>query len=83
MKDDRRLEVLRAIISQYVATSEPVSSKAVAEAKALGVSSATIRNDMGALEEAGLITQPHVSAGRIPTEAGYRLYVDSLPKPDP
>lgn len=83
MKADRRLEVLRAIVSQYVATSEPVSSKAVAEAKALGVSSATIRNDMGALEEAGLITQPHVSAGRIPTEAGYRLYVDSLPKPAP
>lgn len=83
VKRARKLEVLRAIVSQYVQTNEPVSSKAVAQAKSLGVSSATIRNDMGELEEEGLITQPHVSAGRIPTQAGYRFYVDCLPTPEP
>lgn len=83
MLSSRRLEVLRAVVSQYVATSEPVSSKSVAQAKALGVSSATIRNDMGFLEQLGLIRQPHVSAGRVPTEAGYRAYVDFLPGPPP
>ena len=74
---NRRLDVLRAIVTQYVATREPVGSKAIA-AGGLGVSSATIRNDMAALEEAGLIYQPHTSAGRVPTDRGYRVFVDRL-----
>ncbi|MDO5048893.1 MAG: heat-inducible transcriptional repressor HrcA [Actinomycetaceae bacterium] len=75
---DRRLDVLRAIVSDYVATREPVGSKALAQRYELGVSPATIRNDMAALEEAGLIYQPHTSAGRIPTVQGYRTFVDRL-----
>ncbi|WP_084103265.1 heat-inducible transcriptional repressor HrcA [Demequina sp. NBRC 110056] len=78
MSEDRRRAVLRAIVEGYVATSEPVGSKALADASALGVSSATIRNDMAVLEEEGLIAQPHTSAGRIPTDAGYRSFVDNL-----
>lgn len=76
--DDRRLEVLRAIVEDYVDTREPVGSRALAERHQLGVSPATIRNDMAALEEAGLIAQPHTSAGRIPTDKGYRYFVDQL-----
>lgn len=78
MSDDRRLQVLRAIVQDYVATSEPVGSKALLERHRLGVSAATVRNDMAALEEDGLIAAPHTSAGRIPTDAGYRLFVDRL-----
>lgn len=78
MSDERRLEVLRAIVQDYVHTSEPVGSKALLERHHLGVSAATVRNDMAALEEAGLIVAPHTSAGRIPTDAGYRLFVDRL-----
>ena len=74
----RRLDVLRAIVIEHVGTNEPVASKAVAQSHVTGVSSATIRNDMSALEDQGLIRQPHTSAGRIPTEAGYRVFVDSL-----
>ncbi|WP_164996662.1 heat-inducible transcriptional repressor HrcA [Actinomyces minihominis] len=74
----RRLQVLRAIVIEYVNSKEPVSSKTVASSYVTGVSSATIRNDMAALEEGGLIRQPHTSAGRIPTEAGYRIFVDYL-----
>jgi heat-inducible transcriptional repressor len=76
--DDRKLEVLRAIVEDYVATQEPVGSKALADRHQLGVSPATIRNDMAALEEEGLIAQPHTSAGRVPTDKGYRLFVDRL-----
>jgi heat-inducible transcriptional repressor len=76
--EDRKLEVLRAIIEDFIATNEPVGSKALAERHNLGVSPATIRNDMAVLEEEGLIAQPHTSAGRIPTDAGYRLFVDRL-----
>ncbi len=78
MLDDRKLEVLRAIVEDYVQTHEPVGSKALVERHRLGVSSATVRNDMAALEEDGLIAQPHTSAGRIPTDKGYRLFVDNL-----
>ena len=78
MNDDRRLRVLRAIVQDYVETSEPVGSKALLERHQLGVSAATVRNDMAALEEDGLITAPHTSAGRVPTDAGYRLFVDRL-----
>ncbi len=76
--DDRRFDVLRALVADYVSTNEPVGSKALVERHNLGVSSATVRNDMVALEEEGLIAQPHTSAGRIPTDAGYRLFVDRL-----
>lgn len=75
---DRRLAVLCAIVEDYVSTREPVGSKAVTERHHLGVSPATVRNDMAILEEAGLLVQPHTSAGRIPTDAGYRAFVDSL-----
>src|SRR4029078_3199872 len=78
MSDDRRQAVLRAIIEGYVATSEPVGSQALASQPGLGVSPATIRNDMAALEDEGLIHQPHTSAGRVPTDAGYGLLVDRL-----
>jgi heat-inducible transcriptional repressor len=78
MQDDRRIAVLRAIVEDYVATEEPVGSKALVERHGLGVSPATVRNDMAALEEEGFITQPHTSAGRVPTDKGYRLFVDRL-----
>ena len=78
MSDDRRLDVLRAIVEDYVQTHEPVGSRVLVERHGLGVSSATIRNDMAALEEAGYIAQPHTSAGRVPTDKGYRLFVDKL-----
>ncbi len=79
MTEPRRLAVLRAIVEDYVATREPVGSRALVERHALGVSPATIRNDMAALEEEGLIAQPHTSAGRVPTDKGYRAFVDGLP----
>jgi heat-inducible transcriptional repressor len=78
MQEDRRLAVLRAIVEDYVATEEPVGSKALVERHGLNVSPATIRNDMAALEEEGYLTQPHTSAGRVPTDKGYRLFVDRL-----
>jgi heat-inducible transcriptional repressor len=78
MSEDRRLAVLRAIVEDYVATHEPVGSKALVERHSLGVSPATIRNDMAALEDEGYIAQPHTSAGRVPTDLGYRLFVDRL-----
>lgn len=78
MSSNRRLEILRAIVDEYVATQEPVGSKAIADKSALGISPATIRNEMAVLEEEGLITHPHTSAGRIPTDLGYRVFVDKL-----
>ena len=78
MSEERRLAVLRAIVEDYVATQEPVGSKALVERHHLGVSPATVRNDMAVLEEEGYIRQPHTSAGRVPTDAGYRLFVDRL-----
>lgn len=81
--DDRRFEVLRAIVADYVATHEPVGSKALVDRHHLGVSSATIRSDMAILEDEGYITQPHTSAGRIPTDKGYRLFVDRLSQVKP
>lgn len=76
--EERKLEVLRAIIEDFISSNEPVGSKALAERHNLKVSPATIRNDMAVLEEEGFITQPHTSAGRIPTTKGYRLFVDQL-----
>ncbi|MDT0443991.1 MULTISPECIES: heat-inducible transcriptional repressor HrcA [unclassified Streptomyces] len=78
MLSERRLEVLRAIVQDYVGTEEPVGSKALTERHNLHVSPATVRNDMAALEEEGYIAQPHTSAGRVPTDKGYRLFVDKL-----
>ncbi|MEP7738151.1 heat-inducible transcriptional repressor HrcA [Nocardioides sp. 31GB23] len=78
MQEDRRLAVLRAIVEDYVHTEEPVGSKALVERHGLGVSPATVRNDMAVLEDEGYITQPHTSAGRVPTDKGYRMFVDRL-----
>ncbi len=76
--DNRKLKILRVIISTYLETGEPVGSRTISKAAGLNVSSATIRNEMADLEEMGYIVQPHTSAGRIPTDKGYRLYVDQL-----
>lgn len=78
MLDDRKLAVLRAIVEDYVSTNEPVGSKNLVDRHSLDVSPATIRNDMAVLEEQGFIVQPHTSAGRVPTDKGYRLFVDRL-----
>ena len=78
MQEERRLAVLRAIVEDFVATEEPVGSKSLVERHGLNVSPATVRNDMAALEDEGYITQPHTSAGRVPTDQGYRLFVDRL-----
>ena len=76
--DDRRFEVLRAIVADFVATKEPIGSKALVERHNLGVSSATVRNDMAVLEAEGYIAQPHTSSGRVPTEKGYREFVNRI-----
>ena len=76
--ESRQLDILRAIVEEYVATEEPVGSKSIAERHGIGVSAATIRNEMAVLEDEGFITQPHTSAGRIPTDKGYRLFVDRI-----
>lgn len=78
MLDDRKLDVLKAIVTDYVSSREPVGSKALVERHGLHVSPATVRNDMAALEEEGYISHPHTSAGRIPTDKGYRLFVDRI-----
>jgi heat-inducible transcriptional repressor len=78
MVSDRSLEVLRVIVQDYVASREPVGSKSIVERHSFGVSAATIRNDMAALEEEELIAAPHTSSGRVPTDKGYRLFVDHL-----
>lgn len=78
MLSDRRQRVLRALIEEYVANAMPVGSRTLTERYQLGVSPATVRNELSALEEAGYISQPHTSAGRIPTDHGYRAFVDSI-----
>lgn len=78
MASERSLEVLRVIVTDYIRNREPVGSKSIADRHGFGVSAATIRNDMAALEEAELIVAPHTSSGRIPTDKGYRLFVDRL-----
>lgn len=83
MIPDRSLEVLRAIVSDYIATREPVGSKSLVERHSFGVSAATIRNDMAFLEEEQLIHAPHTSAGRVPTDKGYRVFVDRLSEVKP
>jgi heat-inducible transcriptional repressor len=76
---ERKAAILRVVVEEYVRTGEPVGSETIAERAGLGVSSATIRNEMAALEDLGYLTHPHTSAGRIPTDLGYRSYVDTLP----
>ena len=83
--DDRKVRILRTIVTEYVASGEPIGSKRVVEVAELDVSAATVRNEMGALEELGYISQPHTSAGRVPTDKGYRYFVDELsdtPEPE-
>ena len=76
--DERKMTILRAIIQNYLETGEPVGSRTISKYTDLNLSSATIRNEMSDLEEMGYIIQPHTSAGRIPSDKGYRLYVDML-----
>ncbi len=81
--DRRKRQVLRAIVEDYVASAEPIGSRTLARTLGLGVSSATIRNEMADLEALGLLDKPHTSAGRVPSDRGYRLYVDELMQPWP
>ena len=76
--DERKMKILQAIIRNYLETGEPVGSRTISKYTDLNLSSATIRNEMADLEELGYILQPHTSAGRIPSDKGYRLYVDSM-----
>lgn len=78
MSDERRSEVLRTLVEEHIRTGEPVSSRSIVERSNLGVSAATVRNDLAALEQEGMAVQPHTSAGRVPTAAAYRYYVDHL-----
>jgi heat-inducible transcriptional repressor len=83
---ERQAEVLRRVVEEYVATGQPVGSKTLVERSGLPVSPSTVRNELAELERLGLLTHPHTSAGRVPTEGGYRLYVDRLltaPEPSP
>jgi heat-inducible transcriptional repressor len=79
MLDDRKSAILRAVVECYIQTAQPVSSSYVAQLGDLGVSPATVRNEMAVLEQEGYLYQPHASAGRVPTDRGYRFFVDSLP----
>jgi heat-inducible transcriptional repressor len=83
MLDDRKATILRAVVTEYIETAQPVGSGHVAKAPEVNVSSATVRNDMAALEAEGYLAQPHTSAGRVPTEKGYRFFVDHLGGPGP
>ena len=78
MLDERKTKILKAIIRNYLETGEPVGSRTISKDSDLNLSSATIRNEMADLEEMGYILQPHTSAGRIPSDKGYRLYVDTM-----
>ena len=78
---NRQQNILNATVRHYIATAEPVGSKALIDGFDLGISSATIRTAMVVLEKSGLLYQPHTSAGRIPSDSGYRLYVEQLIKP--
>jgi len=83
MLDDRKSAILRAVVQQYIETAQPVGSSSVSAREDVGVSSAPVRNEMTQPERAGYIVQPHTSAGRVPTEKGYRFFVDSLKGPGP
>jgi heat-inducible transcriptional repressor len=81
MLDDRKTAILSAVVQEYIATAQPVGSSHIAEAPNINVSSATVRNEMAHLEHEGYLVQPHTSAGRIPTDKGYRYFVDHLTAP--
>ncbi|HWL42547.1 MAG TPA: heat-inducible transcriptional repressor HrcA [Ilumatobacter sp.] len=81
MLDDRKTAILSAVVNEYITTAQPVGSQHIATAPGIGVSSATVRNEMAVLEQEGYLTQPHTSAGRIPTDKGYRFFVDHLAAP--
>jgi len=83
MLDERKTAILRAIVQEYIATAQPVGSTHIANAPGVNVSSATVRNEMAVLEQEGYLVQPHTSAGRIPTDKGYRFFVDHLTAPRP
>ena len=81
MLDERKAAILSAVVQEYISTAQPVGSSHIATASGIGVSSATVRNEMAVLEQEGYLTQPHTSAGRIPTDKGYRFFVDHLAQP--
>ncbi|MCX7622051.1 MAG: heat-inducible transcriptional repressor HrcA [Acidimicrobiales bacterium] len=81
MLDERKANILKAVVKEYIATAQPVGSSHIANAPGVNVSSATVRNDMAALDHEGYLHQPHTSSGRIPTEKGYRWFVDHLNGP--
>lgn len=81
MLDDRKTAILKAIVHEYIATAQPVGSTHIADAPGVHVSSATVRNEMAVLEQEGYLVQPHTSAGRIPTDKGYRFFVDHMAEP--
>jgi heat-inducible transcriptional repressor len=83
MLDDRKAAILRAVVAEYIETAQPVGSQHVARAPGLAVSPATVRNEMAVLEREGYLAQPHTSAGRVPTDKGYRFFVDHLAAPGP
>jgi heat-inducible transcriptional repressor len=83
MLDERKAAILRAVVEQYIETAQPVGSSHVAHKGVVDVSPATVRNEMAVLEREGFLVQPHTSAGRIPTDKGYRYYVDSIAHPGP
>ena len=79
--DERKAYILATVVYEYIATGEPVGSQALTQKYNLGVSSATVRNEMAELEAGGYLVQPHTSAGRVPSDSGYRTYVDKLMQP--
>src|SRR6188472_4806520 len=81
MLDDRKTAILRAVVQEYIGTAQPVGSGHVARAPGVNVSAATVRNEMAVLEQEGYLAQPHTSAGRVPTDKGYRFFVDHLSAP--
>ena len=81
--DERKAAILRAVVQEYIDTAQPVGSNHVLAATGVEVSSATVRNEMAALEAEGYLQQPHTSAGRVPTDKGYRFFVDSIARPGP
>ena len=83
MLDERKAAILRAVVEGYIETAQPVGSAHVARSTDMAVSSATVRNEMAVLEREGYLVQPHTSAGRIPTDKGYRFFVDQLSGPGP
>ncbi len=78
----RKAYILATVVYEYIATAEPVGSQSLTQKYNLGISSATVRNEMAELEAGGYLVQPHTSAGRIPSDAGYRTYVDQLMQPE-